>query len=145
MSCEKQSVAVLRESGYKLTPQRLMVLSVLRHARGHLTASDIFSKVQEVYPYVDISTIYRTLNVLKDLRLVNEINLGSEENTYEWVTAQRHHHLICRTCGQVTTLDHRYLEDLGTEILDDYGFRADIDHFAIFGVCAGCLASQTSN
>ena len=139
MSCETETVKVLREAGHKATPQRLMILAALRHIDGHLTAGEIHEHVQREYPYVDISTVYRTLAVLKELRLVNEADMGTGDTTYEWVRQQeRHHHLICRACETVSSLDHRYLEDLGAEIFAESGFRPDIDHFAIFGVCAAC-------
>ena len=139
MSCETETVQVLRERGHKATPQRLMILSALRHAEGHLTAGEILAKVRLDYPYVDISTVYRTLGVLKELRLITEADMGTGDMTYEWVRQQaRHHHLICRQCGAVASLDHRYLEDLGAEIMAESGFKPDIDHFAIFGLCAAC-------
>lgn len=139
MSCETETVQVLRGSGHKATPQRLMILSALRHSPGHLTASHIYEQVQREYPYVDISTVYRTLGSLKELRLVSETDMGTGEATYEWVRKQnRHHHLICRSCGAVRSLDHSYLENLGAEILEETAFRPDLDHFAIFGLCASC-------
>ena len=139
MSCETETVQVLREAGHKATPQRLMILSALRHAEGHLTAGEICEQVRMDYPYVDISTVYRTLAVLKELRLVSETDMGTGDTTYEWVRQQgRHHHLICRECGAVASLDHKYLENLGAEILAESGFKPDIDHFAIFGLCAAC-------
>jgi Fur family ferric uptake transcriptional regulator len=139
LSCETETVQVLRERGHKATPQRLMILSALRHATGHLTAGEIFEQVRVDYPYVDISTVYRTLNVLKELRLVSETDMGTGDTAYEWVRQQgKHHHLICRDCGAVASLDHRFLEDLGAEIMTESGFRPDIDHFAIFGLCRAC-------
>jgi Fur family ferric uptake transcriptional regulator len=138
MSCESETIDVLRESGHKMTPQRMMILTSLRHAPGHLSAADIFERVRASYPYVDISTVYRTLTVLKDLRLISETHMGSGDATFEWVGVERHHHLICRRCNHVTLLDHHYLEGLGSRIAADLGFRADMDHFAIFGLCAGC-------
>jgi Fur family transcriptional regulator, ferric uptake regulator len=139
LSCETETVQVLRKGGHKATPQRLMILSALRHDEGHLTAGDIFDKVRVEYPYVDISTVYRTLAVLKDLRLVTETDMGTGDTTYEWVRQQgRHHHLICRDCSAVASLDDHYLEDLGAEIMAESGFKPDLDHFAIFGLCADC-------
>lgn len=141
MSCETETVQVLRDRGHKATPQRLMILSALRHADGHLTAAEIFEQVRLDYPYVDISTVYRTLGVLKELRLVSETDMGTGDTTYEWVRQQgRHHHLICRDCGSVVSLDHRFLEDLGAEIMAESGFKPDLEHFAIFGLCAACQA-----
>ena len=143
LSCETETVQVLRDKGHKATPQRLMILSALRHADGHLTASAIFDKVRLDYPYVDISTVYRTLGVLQELRLVTETDMGTGDMTYEWIRRQeRHHHLICRQCGVAASLDHHYLEDLGAEIMAEAGFKPDIDHFAIFGLCEVCQRSQ---
>ncbi len=139
MSCETETVQVLRKTGRKATPQRMMILSTLRHSDGHLTANEIYEQVRLDNPYVDISTVYRTLGVLKELRLVSETDMGVGDTTYEWVRQQkRHHHLICRSCDSVVSLDHTYLEDLGAGILAESGFLPDLDHFAIFGLCAAC-------
>jgi Fur family ferric uptake transcriptional regulator len=143
MSCETETIDALRGSGHKMTPQRMMILTSLRHAEGHLTASDIYDRVRAEYPYVDISTVYRTLAVLKDMRLISETHMGSGDAAFEWVGSERHHHLICRRCDGVTELDHRYLSGLGAEIAHDLGFRADIDHFAIFGICRDCQKALT--
>jgi Fur family ferric uptake transcriptional regulator len=138
MSCEGETVELLRGSGHKMTPQRMMILTSIRHADGHMTAADIYERVRQEYPYVDISTVYRTLSVLKDMRLISETHMGGADAAFEWVATERHHHLICRRCDGVTQLDHRYLETLGAQIASDIGFRPDLDHFAIFGVCAAC-------
>ena len=138
MSCEQATAQALKSSGHRLTPQRLMILSAVRHAGSHVTAAEILEQVKESYPYIDVSTVYRTLGVLKQMRLVSETHMGGGEYRYEWIERLRHHHLICRLCDSLTLLDHKFLEDLGTEIFDDYGFRADIDHFAIFGLCQEC-------
>ena len=118
-----------------------MILSSLRHAQGHMTAAEIFDRVRAAYPYVDISTVYRTLSVLKDMRFVTETHMGGGDATFEWVAPERHHHLICRGCDDVTQLDHHYLEKVGEQLARDLGFRADLDHFAIFGLCADCAAT----
>jgi Fur family ferric uptake transcriptional regulator len=138
MSCESQTIDALRESGHKMTPQRMMILTSLRHASGHLSASQIFDEVRQSYPYVDISTVYRTLAVLKDMRLISETHMGGADATFEWVGSERHHHLICQRCEHVTQIDHKHLDNLGDEIKKATGFRADMDHFAIFGLCAEC-------
>ena len=138
MSCEAETIDALRASGHKMTPQRALILSSLLHAPGHLSAADIYERVKEQYPYVDISTVYRTLSVLKDMRFISETHMGGGDATFEWVAPERHHHLICRKCNGVTLLHHHYLEDLGEQLSADLGFVADIDHFAIFGLCAQC-------
>ena len=142
MSCESETMDVLREAGHKMTPQRMMVLNSLRHAPGHLSAAQIYERVRSEYPYVDISTVYRTLAVLKDLRLVSETHMGGGDATFEWVTPKPHHHLICRRCNGVTLLDHSYMNRLAEQIRGDLGFRSDMDHFAIFGLCSSCQSAQ---
>ena len=138
MSCENSTVQTLKESGHRLTPQRIMIVSAVRHAPTHITATQVLNRVQESYPYLDISTVYRTLGVLKQMRLVSETDMRDGEYKYEWIEKIRHHHLICRTCDRVTLLDDKYLVSLGTETMGEYGFEADIDHFAIFGTCKEC-------
>ena len=138
MSCENETVQTLKESGHRPTPQRMMILSAVRHTGGHITAAEILDQVKEAYPYIDVSTVYRTLGVLKEMRVVSETDMGRSESTYEWIEQERHHHLICRGCDSLTLLDHKYLESLGTEISENFGFQPDIDHFAIFGLCDEC-------
>ncbi len=145
MSCETETIDLLRGSGHKMTPQRMMVLTSLRHAPGHLSATAIHDQVRASYPYVDISTVYRTLNVLKDLRLVSETHMGGGDATFEWVGVERHHHLICKQCNDVTSLDHEYMDRLAAHITEDLGFTADMDHFAIFGICAFCAGEASGS
>lgn len=140
MSCEGEAVTILRESGHKLTPQRLMVVSALRHANCHLSAAQILEEVQRVYPYVDVSTVYRTTAMLKDLHLITETDMGGGELTYEWASGEGHHHLVCRRCGHEQQLEHGALDRLSQRLLDEYGFRADIEHLPIFGICQQCAA-----
>ncbi len=138
MSCESEIVELLREAGQRPTPQRLMILSILRHREGHLTAAEILAEVRKEYPYVDVSTIYRTMNALKELRIVSETDMGSGEYSYEWRLSDPHHHLVCRQCGAELSLDPTYLEDMQQRLLEEHGFRAEMDHLAIFGLCRDC-------
>lgn len=138
MSCEKETVVVIREAGQKVTPQRVLILSALRHAGQHTTASSIIEGLKTAHPYIDASTVYRTLASASDMGLVSETDMGSGESEFEWIGKDRHHHLICRTCGGVTSLDNSYLDGLATLLYEEAGFRADIGHFAIFGICRDC-------
>jgi Fur family ferric uptake transcriptional regulator len=144
MCCEDDTVGVLRRAGQKVTPQRLMVLTALRHRDGHATAGEIFQQVRAAYPYVDISTVYRTLASLKDLRLVTETDMGACDLNYEWAASTPHHHLICQSCGQVTELEHHFMVELGEAIRAHHGFEPNLDHFAIFGQCSACAESSAA-
>ena len=132
---------MLRAAGQKVTPQRMLILGCVRHAGGHITAPQILEQVRLSYPYIDASTVYRTLASAKELRLVSETVLGSGGDTlFEWIGAHPHHHVICRRCGNVSELDERHLEALSKGLQRETGFRADLDHIAIFGVCRECAS-----
>lgn len=145
MSCETETAIALRDAGQKVTPQRMQILSSLRHSGSHVTASLILDEVRRGYPYVDGSTVYRTLNSASALGLVSETNLGSGETEYEWIGVDRHHHLVCRSCGEVSSLDNTYLDSLATALHDELGFQADLSHFAIFGLCRDCLFREANS
>ncbi len=115
-----------------------MILSAVRHADGHVTASEILDRVKRTYPYIDVSTVYRTLGVLKSMRVVSETDMGGVEATYEWIDDTRHHHLICRHCDRLILLDDAYVKKLGEEIVAEFDFHPEIDHLAIFGLCSQC-------
>jgi Fur family ferric uptake transcriptional regulator len=142
MSCEKETAVVLREAGQKVTPQRVLILSSVRHAGEHVTATAIIEEMRTQYPFIDASTVYRTLGSASDLGLISETDMGAGESEYEWVSKDRHHHLICRSCGAVKSLDNSYLDGLATLLFEEHGFRADLGHFAIFGICPNCEKSS---
>ena len=133
MPCEEQMLQTLREYGHRPTPQRLMILSAVRHSQDHVTAAEVLERVKESYSYMDLSTVYRTLDMLKRMRLVSETDMGSGTYAYEWLEQERHHHLICNGCDRI-----EFLGALGSEILDSYGFEADMNHIALFGLCREC-------
>src|SRR6266699_4387858 len=90
----EQSDAVLREGGYKLTPQRYMILRVIQEAEAHLSIEEIIQRVQERNPYVNQSTVYRTLDLLQDLGLVRATHLAGKHTRFEMVGGQAHNHLV---------------------------------------------------
>lgn len=129
---------MLRRAGHKVTPQRLMIIRALREAGGHVSAAQIAEQVKARYPVVDLSTVYRTLDVLKRMRVATAIDVGTGDAMFEWVPQDPHHHLVCTSCGAMMNLDHSFLEDLGGRLYEELGFRASLDHFAVFGLCRDC-------
>ena len=138
MSCQTHTVQTLKDAGHRLTPQRLLILSAVRHSEGHITAGEILDAVKESYPYIDTSTVYRTLDMLKQMRLVSETHMGGDQHRYEWVDDERHHHMICHNCDRVASMDDSFIEALGKQIMNAYDFEADIEHLAVFGICGDC-------
>ena len=142
MSCQTHTVQTLKDAGHRLTPQRLLILSAVRHSEGHITAGEILNAVKESYPYIDTSTVYRTLDMLKQMRLVSETHMGDDQHRYEWVDAERHHHMICHDCDRVASMDDSFIEALGKQIMNAYDFETDIEHLAVFGICGDCREDQ---
>jgi len=128
----------LSQLGYRLTPQRLMILEAVEGADSHISAEEIYSQVYARYPHLNISTIYRTLELLKELGLVTETDLGDGRVRYHSIRKGRHHHLICQKCGQVFDIEEETLSPLWSEINQQYDFQVDMKHLAFFGLCAKC-------
>jgi len=134
MSCFQ----TLKEKGYRLTPQRVVVLQILHESDGHITAADIYGRVQARYPHVNKSTVYRTLELMKELRLVTETNLGGDRLCYHHTEKGHHHHLVCQRCGRIIDLDEAALTPLKELLTSTYSFLPEIRHLAIFGHCLNC-------
>ncbi len=131
-------ISKLTEQGYRLTPQRIMVLSAIENSNDHISAEEIYAQVAAKYPNVNISTVYRTLELLKRLRLVTETDLGGGRVRYHPAEKGNHHHLVCRECGAIIDLDESVLSSVKDVLLRECGFVADLRHLAIFGRCVKC-------
>jgi len=131
-------VSRLSEKGYRLTPQRIMILSAIENSDDHVSAEEIYAQVVAKYPHVNISTVYRTLELLKRLGLVTETDFGGGRLRYHPADKGHHHHLVCTECGAVIDLDESVLSSLKDTLLREYKFSADLRHLAIFGRCANC-------
>jgi Fur family ferric uptake transcriptional regulator len=134
----------LRASGQRLTPQRLLILELLYAHGDHATADELFAAAQERYPYLNISTVYRTLELLRDVGIISETDLGDGRRQFALLSDDRHHHLICLQCGYVQEVDDQPFDDLRASLLESHAFEARIDHLAIFGTCRVCAATAVS-
>ncbi|MBA7484868.1 Ferric uptake regulation protein [subsurface metagenome] len=128
----------LSELGYRLTPQRIMVLSAIEDSDDHISAEEIYAQIVAKYPRVNISTVYRTLELLKRLGLVTETDLGGGRVRYHSAEKGHHHHLVCQECGAIIDLDESVMSSLKDTLLREYKFIADLRHLAIFGRCVDC-------
>jgi Fe2+ or Zn2+ uptake regulation protein len=138
----KSSNETLRKRGYRLTPQRYMILSVIQEADGHLSIDQIAERVQKRNPYVSLSTIYRTLELLKELGLVRENHLAGEQPHYEAVEGHAHHHLVCRNCRAIIHLNDDLLGDLGEQLQQQYGYHSLTLDLVAAGYCDACWRSM---
>jgi Fur family ferric uptake transcriptional regulator len=131
-------IAELRKRGFRITPQREMIVEIIAHADTHLTAEQIYAQVNQRTRTVNLATVYRTLELLVETGAVSRADLGGGQVSY----AARHHgahiHLVCRCCGAVIDASHDLLETLHEQLQEKYQFAADLQHISIPGVCAGC-------
>ncbi len=133
--------ARLRDHGYRVTPQRQLVLQAVEVLR-HGTPEEILVEVQKTASGVNISTIYRTLEVLEEVGLVTHAHIGHGAPTYHAVDDDPHIHLVCDTCGDVTSVPTGVANLFVDGLYLDYGFRTDIAHFAVHGRCQACVGNN---
>jgi Fur family ferric uptake transcriptional regulator len=138
MKDRKGLLEALRERGFRLTPQRMMVLEAIESSDDHISAEEIHARARAQYPYMNISTVYRTLELLKEQSLAAETDLGGGRLVYHPEGKAQHHHLVCRKCGKVTDIDVSVLRQLRDDLRARYSFNADLEHIGIFGACATC-------
>jgi len=135
----RSSNEMLRQQGYRLTPQRYMILSVIQEADEHLSIDQIAERVQERNPYVSLSTIYRTLELLRKLGLVRENHLPGEAPHYEVANGHHaHHHLVCRHCRATIHLSETLLGDLHERLQEEFHFHDLTLDLVAAGYCSAC-------
>ena len=129
--------AELRSRGYRLTPQRQLVLEAVGEI-GHATPEEIATAVRRTASGVNISTVYRTLELLEELGLVRHTHLGHGAPTYSVAGDDDHVHLVCRDCDAVEEASTELVQDVVARLAAEKGFTVDVGHFALFGRCQSC-------
>lgn len=131
----------LRRRGYRLTPQRQLVLEAV-DALEHASPDEILAEVRRTASGVNISTVYRTLELLEELGLVSHAHLGHGAPTYHLADRHHHIHLVCRDCADVIEADVDIAAEFTAKLRTTFGFETDMKHFAIFGLCRKCAAKE---
>jgi Fur family ferric uptake transcriptional regulator len=129
----------LRASGYRVTPQRQLVLEAVTKLE-HATPEEIYAEVKQTAVGVNVSTVYRTLELLEQIGLVTHTHLGHGAHRYHLAADAQHVHLVCRECDAITQLEPAAIASLLTTLKADYGFETDVGHLTVFGTCAQCRA-----
>ncbi|MCL8026232.1 Fur family transcriptional regulator [Nocardioides bruguierae] len=127
----------LRGSGYRLTPQRELILRAVQSLE-HATPDEVLAEVRRHASAVNASTVYRTLEVLEELGLIRHAHLSDRAPTYHVVDDHEHFHLVCRTCRRVTSVDAGAAGAFAALLREQHGFEADLGHLTVFGHCTTC-------
>jgi len=136
---EKEIIAKLRQRGYKLTPQRQVVLTVIATSHEHLTPAEIYDRVKQEHPGIGLVTIYRTLDILTELGAICEVNPeGSSRSYFIRKASGHHHHLVCSECGTVVDVTGRHLGGLEQRLSQETGFKIEGHLLEFFGRCPDC-------
>jgi Fur family peroxide stress response transcriptional regulator len=128
----------LTERGYRVTPQRLAVVRALVDAQNHPSAEELFARVRETCPTTSRATIYKTLDTLKELGEVLELEFRDGSNRYDGVRPESHPHLVCTRCGRIEDVDLEGLGAIAEQVARATGYQIRSHRVDFFGICAEC-------
>jgi Fur family ferric uptake transcriptional regulator len=128
---------VLRRRGFRMTPQREMILAAITAGHGHTAFDEIFARVQARSPAINRATLYRTLEFLRQQRLIFSAEIGGQ-TVYEIAQDEPHHHLVCVNCGATEELPHEEVKPFFEKLERNHQFTVLTNHLALFGLCRIC-------
>jgi Fur family transcriptional regulator, ferric uptake regulator len=129
---------IMHRAGYRVTPQRVMILDAVCEGGGHTTSKQVYSRLQKMDDTIDRSSVYRTLKLFVALRLVVSAETATGETVYEIPKSKPHHHLICRTCGKEQEVGQEAMAGMFALVERRYHFAVATDHLVLYGTCADC-------
>jgi Fur family peroxide stress response transcriptional regulator len=128
----------LAESGHRITPQRLCILQALTESKTHPSAEEIFGQVHRVCPTTSLATIYKTLQTLKDMGEVIELEFSDGSNRYDGLNPLSHPHAVCTKCGKIDDVEVEGLENLDKRASSKSGFKIENYRIDFYGLCGDC-------
>jgi len=134
---------ILRDAGKRITPQRVLVLEAIREGGEHLDAAEIYRRAREKLDSLSLSTVYRTISVLKDVGVIEEVRLGEGHSHYEMNEGGDHHHMICLGCGKIVEFDCPFSEGFRTCLGEQHDFEITAIRLSLQGYCSECRAGRS--
>lgn len=130
----------LRARECRITPQRIALLRMLASSEGHPTAMQLYEQLREKYPTTSLATVYKTLNLLKEMGEVLELSFSDDDHRYDGNDPFPHPHLICVQCHSITDPDVPGFETLAEGVAASSGFKIISHRLDFFGICPQCQA-----
>ncbi len=131
----------LREHEYRLTPQRIALLRLLASSEGHPSASQLYDQIKDQFPTTSLATVYKTLNVLKEIDEVLELRFSDGNNRYDGNKPYPHPHLVCVNCQKILDLEVSRVQDLIQEVAQSSGYQIVSHRLDFYGLCPDCRDS----
>lgn len=141
MSCVSEFAPLFHKKGFRMTPQRMAILHVLRHAGGHLSPTQIFKLSRQEVPRLTEPTVYRTLEFLARNGFAMAAHNANGRLVYE-LAERGHHHLVCRGCGGTLEVSEAQLGRVYRQLETSTGYRLDPHHLTLVGLCPGCQKNE---
>jgi Fur family peroxide stress response transcriptional regulator len=130
-------IEALRKKGYKATPQRIAVCRFVLHSRDHPTAQRVYEEVKKVHPTISLATVYKTLQVLKQLGMLQELNLAQSQARFDSYM-KPHVNLVCLRCGNIRDFDDPIAREIVARIAATAEFTLTGQRLDIYGICKTC-------
>jgi Fur family ferric uptake transcriptional regulator len=139
---EAELKKIIRELNLKVTTQRMAILKCLHEGRRHVTAQELFEKVNKENPEIGFATVYRFLRTLTEGRFVTEVRMGGLPARYELNSKTHHDHLTCVRCGKICEFENRTIESLQEKVAKQFGFELTHHVLELYGVCPSCQSPK---
>ena len=134
----ENTIHLMHKHGFRMTPQRKLVMRALMERSGHNTLEEVAAFVQREAPGTSLSTLYRALDFLCEVHFAVAADIGGGKIVYEMAALVPHHHLVCRTCGAMERVDHSEVDEFFGSIRNTHGYQIDMQHLTLFGLCPAC-------
>jgi len=137
----EELVAKLREQEHRLTPQRIALLRLLAASDGHPSASQLYEQMKDQFPTTSLGTVYKTLNVLKEIDEVLELGFSGDDNRYDGKRPYPHPHLICIRCQKILDPEVSLAQSLIQKVAQSSGYQVVGHRLDFYGLCPDCQDS----
>ena len=141
LKSDASAIEALRSKGYKETPQRIAICRIALNSRAHPSAQEVYAEVKKIHPTVSLATVYKTLEVLKDLELVQEINFSKGQARFDSYM-NPHINLICLKCGNITDLDDITVKEITRKVAAATKFKPTGQRVDVYGICQKCSGAK---
>jgi Fur family peroxide stress response transcriptional regulator len=141
LKSDASTIEALRSKGYKATPQRIAICRVALNSRVHPSAQTVYDMVKKIHPTVSLATVYKTLEVLRDLDLVQEINFPKGQARFDSYM-KPHINLVCLKCGSITDLDDVIVKEITRKVTVSTKFKPTGQRMDVYGLCQKCSGTK---